>query len=91
VARSTTKVEWPRFCDYAKRLDSVAAVQRFGYLADRSGVRIPSDARERLRAQIKAHSRSYLGPTAKWGKEATYNAEWKILVNVPEREIAAEL
>ena len=91
VSRSVTKFDWPKFCDYARRFDSVAAVQRFGYLADRSGVRIPSDARELLRPQIKPQSRSYLGPTAKWGKKATYDAEWRILVNVPDREITAEI
>jgi predicted transcriptional regulator of viral defense system len=91
VSRLATKFDWAKFCDYAGRLDSVAAVQRFGYLADRTGLRIPADARQRLRGQVKPHSRSYLGPTAKWGKEATYDAEWRILANVPEREIRAEI
>lgn len=91
VSRATTKFDWHKFCDHAKRFGSVAAVQRFGYLADRSGVCIPSDMRALLRGRVKPRSRSYLGPAAKWGKEATYDAEWRILVNVPEREITAEI
>ena len=91
ISRAAPKFNWRRFCDYARRFDSVAAVQRFGYLADRSGVRIPSDTLMLLRGQIKPHSRSYLGPTAKWGKKAAYNAKWRIFANVPEREIMAEI
>ena len=91
ISRATPKIEWPRFCDYARRLGSVAAVQRFGYLADRVSTQMTREARAGLQAQIKKHSRSYLGPTARWGKQATYDAEWRILVNVPQREITAEV
>lgn len=91
IARAAAKIDWVKFANDAERFGSVATVQRFGYLAGRAGVKIPTEAHTRLRSCIKPTSRSYLGPPSQWGQEATYNAEWHVLVNVPEREITSEI
>lgn len=91
IARALPSFNWKRFARHATRFGSIAVVQRFGYLAGQAKLDIPPAVRKRLRGHIKPRSRSYLGPTARWGSKATYNAEWQILVNVPQHEITSEL
>lgn len=90
IVSAARRLNWHTFCDYAIRFRSVATIQRFGYLAQCSGVEIPSESLQRLRASIKPNSRSFLGSTVKWGKKGDYDAEWQVIVNVPSQEITSE-
>ena len=91
VVRAAPRIDWEKLADYADRFGSVALTQRLGYLTMKTGVEIPSTVRQRLRAHIKRNSRSLLDPTGQWGKSGTYNADWQIMVNVPEGEILSDL
>jgi len=91
IVVASRRILWDAFADYALRMDSVALIQRLGYLAERAGVKIPPTVREKLRSAIKLNSRSYLGSTLRWGKSGTYDGAWQVVVNVPDREILSEL
>lgn len=85
------KIDWERLAAYAAKMGSVALVQRLGYLAERVKVEIPAGPRARLRSHMKRGSRSYLASPVRWGRNARYDAEWQLLVNVPDREILSEV
>jgi predicted transcriptional regulator of viral defense system len=91
ISRAARKLDWEKFCRYASRFNSVACVQRFGYLADTAGVDLPRDARIQLKSMIKKNSRSFLGSVARWGRAGRYDPAWQVLVNVPPRELLSEL
>jgi predicted transcriptional regulator of viral defense system len=90
ILRAAPKLDWAKVTDYVERFRSVALVQRFGYLATRVGAEIPAEARQRLRACLKRNSRSFLEPDGATDN-ASYDREWQVLVNVPEREIISDL
>lgn len=91
ILAASTDLNWNKLIDYAFRLGSVAVVQRFGYLADRAHIQIPTKFRKRLRSVLKRNTRSYLGSLKVWGSRAKYNREWQLLINVPQREILSEI
>ena len=45
IATAAPKLDWAKFCQYAGKFESVAAVQRFGALADRAKIEMPADSR----------------------------------------------
>lgn len=90
ILGASSKIDWDKLTEYALRMNSIALIQRLGYLAKRANVEIPRNATDKMRSQVTRDSRSYLASIAKWGKKATYDAQWKLLVNVPDREIFSE-
>lgn len=90
IIGASEKINWDKLAEYAIRMDSISLIQRLGYLAGRAGVKIPENSKEKLRSQLTQDSRSYLASVPKWGKKASYDADWKLLVNVPDREILSE-
>lgn len=91
IASAAKKLDWTRFCTYAKKFGSVAVAQRFGSLADRARVEMPNKSRCALKSLIKPNSRSFLASPKTWGKEGHYDREWQMTINVPEREIFSEI
>lgn len=91
LAVASPRMRWDTLGEYAVRMRSVAATQRLGYLCDRLGIRIPDAVRLQLRSLLKPSSRSFLDSVARWGKTARYDAEWQVLLNVPDRAIFSEL
>jgi predicted transcriptional regulator of viral defense system len=91
IVRAAPRLDWEKLAGDAERFGSVAVIQRLGYLATRAGVEIPARPRQRLRARVKANSRSFLDPSAGRNGQAHYDAEWRILINVPEGEILSDL
>jgi len=91
IARGSSRCDWDKLAAYALKMNSVALVQRLGYLMDFLEVKGPSGTRERLKGRIKKHSRSYLGSTRIWGQKGIFDSEWQVVVNVPREEIVAEI
>lgn len=91
IVGASSQIDWNKLADYALRMGSIALVQRLGYLAKRAGVKIPAQTIEKMCSPIKRVSRSYLASPTKWSNEAIYDAEWRILVNVPDDEILSEI
>jgi predicted transcriptional regulator of viral defense system len=75
---------------YALRFRSQALVQRLGYLADLLQLPLESPTREGLRAGV-GQSTAYLGRLGQWGTGGSYDADWRIVDNVPRRELQAEV
>jgi len=90
IVRAAPKLDWDKVAGYVGRFGSVALAQRLGYLATKTEVVVPPAARQRLHACLKRNSRSFLNPNGA-KTSATYDHEWQVLVNVPEREILADL
>jgi len=91
VARAARELNWDTFSKYAVQFDSITMVQRFGYLARRASVGVPSDCLRQLRSLLRKNSRSFLASTRRWGKTGHYDPEWQVIVNVPDREIMSEI
>ena len=91
ITGAAPQVNWERVVKYARRLDSLAAVQRLGYLAAKAKAVIPSAACQALQSMLKRDSRSFLAPKTIWGAQGKYNAQWQVIVNVPDREIYSEV
>jgi predicted transcriptional regulator of viral defense system len=91
IARGSLKCDWDKLISYALRMDSIVLVQRLGYLCDCVGFRISHGARKKLKKRIKKHSCAYLGAVRIWGDEGVFDREWQLIVNVPRRQITAEI
>jgi predicted transcriptional regulator of viral defense system len=90
IVRAAPALDWGRVGDYARRFGSVALAQRLGYLTTRFGVAVPESGRQMLHDCLKRNSRSFLDPTGA-RKNAAYDREWQVLVNIPEKEIFSDL
>lgn len=90
LQRGQGQLDWSRLAEYALRFRSQALVQRLGYLVDLLDVRIELDVRGRLLDGV-GKSTTYLGRTSRWGTGGDYDATWRVVDNVPRRELLAEV
>jgi predicted transcriptional regulator of viral defense system len=88
--RGKGRLDWDQLVNYALRVQSQSLVQRLGYLADLLDVPLVSAARERLLGGI-GKSTPYLGRTGQWGTGGDYDATWRVVDNVPRRELFSEI
>jgi len=90
LRRGQGQLDWDRLADYALRVESQTLVQRLGYLAELLNAPLGTSARNRLLAGV-GKSTPYLGRLSQWGTGGEYDATWHIIVNVPRRELLAEI
>jgi predicted transcriptional regulator of viral defense system len=88
--RGKSRLDWDRLAEYALRFRSQALVQRLGYLADLLQLPLDVPTRKSLRAAV-GQSTAYLGRPGQWGTGGSYDADWRIVDNVPRREVLAEV
>lgn len=86
--RGKGQLDWNRLPDYALRFESQSLVQRLGYLADLLQLPLDTASRDRLLSAVQK-STAYLGRPSRWGTGGEYNATWRIVDNVPRRELTA--
>jgi len=91
IVRASRRCDWEKVAAYALKMDSIALVQRLGYLIDYVDIEVPLGVRRKLKNKIKKHSRTYLGPVRTWGPKGTFDGEWQVIVNVPREQILAEI
>jgi len=91
ITQAAPQVDWERMVDYTRRLDSLAVVQRLGFLAAKAKAVIPDPACRTLHSMLKRDSRSFLAPKTIWGTQGKYDAQWQVIVNVPDSEIYSEV
>ena len=84
------RLDWPRLADYALRFRSHSLVQRLGYLADLFSTPMGGDTRRRL-LDGTGNSTCYLGQPGRWGRGGEYNATWRVVDNVPRRELLGDV
>ncbi|MBN1461929.1 MAG: hypothetical protein JXA57_20555 [Armatimonadetes bacterium] len=88
--RGGGRLEWDKLSDSALRFDSQALIQRLGYLLDTLNLSPSETLRDRLLSAV-GKSTPYLGRPARWGTGGDYNPTWRIVDNVPRRELLAEI
>jgi len=88
--RGRSQLDWNRLAEYALRVKSQALVQRLGYLADLLSLPVGTPVRDRLLSGV-GKSTPYLGRSGRWGTGGEYDATWRIVDNVPRRELLAEI
>ena len=84
------RVDLEKLADYALRMESKALVQRLGYLLETLGDSLPPGLEDRLLASI-SKSKTYLGPTSRWGTGGDYDSKWQVVVNVPAQQLMGEI
>lgn len=84
------RLDWSRLADYALRFRSHSLAQRLGYLADLLGLSMDEALRRRLR-DATGKSTCYLGQPGRWGRGGKYNATWRVVDNVPRRELLGDI
>lgn len=84
------RLDWLRLTDYALRYHSHSLVQRLGYLADRLNLSIDNEARQRLLGGTGKNT-CYLGQPGRWQQRGEYNAVWRVVDNVPQRELLGDV
>jgi predicted transcriptional regulator of viral defense system len=90
LRRGQGQLDWNQLVDYALRFESQALVQRLGYLSDLLNVPLGSSARDRLLEGV-GKSTPYLGRTGQWDTGGDYDATWRLVDNIPRRELLAEI
>lgn len=90
VQTARRRVDLHNLADYALRMRSHALVQRLGYLLETLGGPLLPEVADRLLAGV-GRSKTYLGPTGRWGTGGEYNARWQVVVNVPEQQLLGEI
>ena len=88
--RGKDRFDWNRLTDYALRFQSQSLIQRLGYLIDTVHVPVGQPIREKLLAQI-SKSTAYLDRRKRRDQKGEYNATWRIVDNVPHRELVSEI
>ncbi len=89
LARAYRKFDWEKTSVYLERMGSVALMRRTGWLLDYIGSDIPHEYRETLHHNATTRrSAAVLGPKKPRQNAIGYQPEWKLTVNVSERELA---
>jgi predicted transcriptional regulator of viral defense system len=84
------RLNWSVLADYALRFRSQSLVQRLGYLADLLSLPMAGEPRERL-LRGSGRNTCYLGQPSRWGRGGAYNATWRVVDNVPRRELLGDV
>ncbi len=90
LRRGQGHLDWDRLAGYALRFRSQSLVQRLGYLADLLSLPIEGPARAQLMAGIGRNT-PYLGRPGRWGTGGDYDPTWRVVDNVPSRELLSEI
>jgi len=88
--RSKGRLDWIRLVDYAQRFRSYSLAQRLGYLGDLFCLPIDDATRRRLR-EATGKNTCYLGQPSRWGRGGAYDATWRVVDNVPRRELLGDV
>ena len=89
LARASQRMNWEKAIDYLLRMDSVALMRKFGWLTDHVGADIPDDLRTRLLNETRTRrSVAILGPKEPAKEVIGYQGQWKLSVNVTDRDLA---
>lgn len=91
LARGSSRLDWGRLAEYAARFNSQTLVQRLGHLLDILEISVDDAVRDRLFAASGSLSKCYLGRLDRWGSGGDYDSVWRVVDNIPRRELVAEI
>jgi len=91
LARAKSRLSWARLATYLARLGNRSLSVRCGYLADhvRPSLPVPRGWRERFLPRA-TDPWVPLGPPGTYGRRGPRDPTWRVVRNVPERELFAE-
>ena len=87
--RGKSRVKWDNITEYALRFKSQSLIQRLGYLIEVLRISLDEKNREKLLSKVKGNV-CYLGRPSSWKQGGNYDATWKVVDNIPNRELLAE-
>lgn len=88
--RGKGRLEWLCLADYALRFHSQSLLQRLGYLTDLLSLPVGDEARKHLLGGVGKNT-CYLGQPGRWGRGGEYNATWRVVDNIPRRELVGDI
>jgi len=91
LARAKPRLSWPRLARYLKRVGNRSLAVRCGFLAEhvRPSVPVPARWLDDLRPPADA-AWVPLGPPGAYGRTGPRDRRWRLVRNVPARELLAE-
>lgn len=88
--RGKSRLQWDRLAEYAVRFESQSLIQRLGYLIELLEISVGEIIREKLFSEISGNT-CYLGQISRWQKGGEYDSSWKVVDNIPRRELLTEI
>ena len=89
IGRASRKIDWEKVLSYLMKMDSVALMRKVGWLADYIEAEVSAEVRGRLLDEARnRRSVAVLGPKEPEQDALGYQSEWKLSVNVSERELS---
>jgi predicted transcriptional regulator of viral defense system len=89
--RGRNRLEWQKMVEYAMRFRSRALLQRLGYLLEAIEIPIEPQIRKFLLEKTITNGKCYLGQPGRWGTGGEYSSTWRVVDNIPRKELIAEL
>lgn len=92
LARARRRLSVVRLERYVRRLRNQSLARRLGFLSERLGGPTLPRARGRRAPSVPSGGPWVpLGPPALYGRRGTRDPRWRVIVNLPERELLAEV
>jgi len=91
LAHSFSRLDLGKLADYAAQFKSQALAQRLGYLLDVLKLPMGDTIRDGLFATSGSKSKCYLGQPSRWGTGGHYHPTWRVVNNIPNQELFAEI
>jgi predicted transcriptional regulator of viral defense system len=81
----------PKLVNEAVRFKSKVLLQRLGYLLDHLNITVDTSVRSQLLAESAGKTKCYLGQPQRWKTGGRYDPTWRIIDNIPQEELMAEI
>jgi predicted transcriptional regulator of viral defense system len=91
IQRGKSTLNWHKLMDYAAHFESRALLQRLGYLFDLLNIPVDVEARNSLLDKADGNTKCYLGLPGRWHTGGKYNSTWRVVDNIPHKELFADL
>jgi predicted transcriptional regulator of viral defense system len=91
VYGSSAQLDPHDLSDAATKMESIALLQRLGFLADLTGWNWPGNIRRQIRSAIPKSARSTFGRNERQQGDIGYVADWGIFVNATRQDLLADI
>lgn len=86
--RGRNSLDWEQLVELSLRFQTQSLIQRLGYLIEWLDIPVSHSLREKMLSKI-GNSTCYLGQPSRWQTGGKFHRTWKVINNVPERELRA--
>lgn len=91
LLRASARLDWSKALHYMERIESIALMQRFGWMADRLQAGLPPQLSLRLQQRVAQCRKTWIGPNPAHFKVAPgavgYDEKWRLFVNLSYQEL----